>query len=299
MALAAIMATAVPAQAGTTSFAMSMQTYYARERLQPLARPNTNPDVEAGPAVWTTGDWSEWSSSCSDSATRTRTVTCLKGGTVVPDATCTGAAPSRSEVDSNHAACESTYEPRTQGVSGGSYACEAGGVKTVSVVYGCYRKDTGALVADSSCAGLTKPSWSGKVGCQANGTRHEEWNGNSWGPRFNPVIFDGLLTNAQVMEESIKYCNQLAEAGNSNDCYMTYWYHYGSVGKTGIDVGKTPNNGNTVHQWPVTKSGLNQKSSRGVPQYRYDMSGVPTPKSTAGQLCGRSSIGSPSYWIVC
>lgn len=132
----------------------------------------------------------------------------------------------------------------------------------------------------------------------SQGLSHNGWNGSSWGPRYDPVIFDGLLSNAQILAAGIQVCNQRTAAGITGDCYMTYWYHYGSVGKTGIDVGKGSSS-STVHKWPVTAQGLNQRSSRAAPVYVYDLTGVPGVEDKIPAFCSAYSIGSPSYWVQC
>lgn len=298
LAIGAVAAMLVPVQASaSTAMAAALQTYFARERLIPL-RQASAPDEGVMPS-WDAGEWTEWSSTCSDSATRTRSVQCKAGGVVLPDARCTGTMPEHSEVDGVYSSCENAWEAYSVSTGSGQ-ACESGGVKTITVNYQCQRTSDGTAVANSECTGLARPSWRNQVACESLGVRHREWNGSSWGPRFTPVVFDGLLTVAQVEAKGIEYCNQQAAEGYTGDCYMTYWYHYGSVGKTGIDVGKSgAPRGSTVHQYPVTNQGLRQNSSRGAPQYRYSMDSVPAPAKAIATACSKYSIGSPSYWIIC
>lgn len=299
VAFAVLVAPVVPAQASTATFAASAQTYFARERLIPLGTASNGPSEEGEDPAWSTGEWTDWNSTCSDSAMRMRVVQCKAGEVVLPDAQCTGSMPDHSEIDGIYTSCENSWKATSVG-TGSGYACESGGVKTITVGYQCVRDSDGTVVANADCAGLAKPSWKNPVSCESGGVRHREWNGSSWGPRFTPVLFDGLLTVAQVEAAALEYCNQQAEQGFTGDCYMTYWYHYGSVGKTGIDVGKSSApRGDTVHQYPVTKSGLRQNSSRGAPQYRYSMGGVPASPDLIAKACSRYSIGSPSYWVIC
>lgn len=77
----------------------SAQTYYAREVLKGLSRKATTPQDASDPDAayrWDVSSWSDWSSTCSADATRTRTVSCVdSGGGPAPDAQClkTGARP--------------------------------------------------------------------------------------------------------------------------------------------------------------------------------------------------------------
>src|SRR3546814_8375285 len=58
---------------------------------------------------WQSGAWSGWNSSCSASATRTRSVTCRRDplGTTVADSFCASAKPATSEVSGQYGGCRS------------------------------------------------------------------------------------------------------------------------------------------------------------------------------------------------
>lgn len=291
-AILGLLASVQPVHAGALD-----QSYYAREKLHPGPDGVPAQPDQGGTPQWSTGEWGEWSSTCSDMATRTRMVSCTSGGSQVADSSCSGSAPARSQTDGIFTSCEFAYAARLPNISG--YACEAGGVKAATVSYECQRSSNGQVMADSYCVGLAKPAiWRGSFKCEAQGLSNRDWNGNSWGPRYDPVIFDGLLSNAQILAAGLQICNEKTAAGITGDCYMTFWYHYGSVGKTGIDVGKGASS-TTTHKWPVTAQGLNQKSSRAAPLYVYDLSGVPGLQGRTPGFCSAYSIGSPSYWVRC
>ena len=59
------------------------------------------------PANWSTGEWSNWSSTCSLTAasTRTRSVTCVQGEATVPDGDCSSQKPAASETQTVYTGC--------------------------------------------------------------------------------------------------------------------------------------------------------------------------------------------------
>lgn len=104
----------------TVSEAQTAGRFYARERLglgsgNSVDRP-TNPGTEVPPtspeptpepekAKWSVGTWSNWSSTCSQEATRTRSVVCQQGSSPVDDTQCTASKPSASEVQAVYEGC--------------------------------------------------------------------------------------------------------------------------------------------------------------------------------------------------
>lgn len=100
----------------TVSEAQTAGRFYARERLG-LGSGNsvdrtTNPGTEVPPtspepekAKWSVGTWSNWSSTCSQEATRTRSVVCQQGSSPVDDAKCTASKPQASEVQAVYEGC--------------------------------------------------------------------------------------------------------------------------------------------------------------------------------------------------
>jgi hypothetical protein len=111
-------------------------------------------EITTNTPLWTTGSYGPWSTTCG-SATRTRSVTCNIGTTVVADSQCTGAKPSTTDV------------PTTQ-TSGCGYSWQTGtyvptyapnttcGATTQTAPVTCQRTD-GVTVADSFCT-TTKPT---------------------------------------------------------------------------------------------------------------------------------------------
>jgi hypothetical protein len=106
---------------------------------------------------FTTGSWSSYSSSCSNSATRTRSVTCTRsnnGGAAVADSECTSrgvAQPASSESSAQYGGCSySAVNPG--GWSGWASGCSASTTRTRQ--YQCLRSnDGGQIVADGECTG--------------------------------------------------------------------------------------------------------------------------------------------------
>lgn len=127
------------------------QDYYARERvpnLRPVADPAQN-------FSWTTGQWSAWSSQCSENATRTRSVSCVnEEGQPVADASCTAARPESSQTQSIMTNCV-TYSWRTGDWSEWSSQCSDTATRTRTV--GCVT-DAGQGAPDSACTDPRPPS---------------------------------------------------------------------------------------------------------------------------------------------
>ena len=94
------------------------------------------------------GPWQPWNQTCSASATRYRTITCMRSdNTAVADANCPGARPQQSETGPNYANCG--YKWFAYGWSQYSSACSSTSTRARTVV--CQRSD-GTNVADSNCA---------------------------------------------------------------------------------------------------------------------------------------------------
>ena len=112
------------------------------------------------------GGWSAWSSTCSASATRTRTAACIRSdGTVVAASECTGrgiAMTPTSETSSQYGGCG--YSWNTGAWGGWSSTCSSSATRTRAV--SCQRSD-GAIVADGNCPG-GKPATS-EVAAQYGG----------------------------------------------------------------------------------------------------------------------------------
>lgn len=110
-------------------------------------------EITTDTPIWTTGSYGPYSTTCG-SATRTRTVTCNIGTTVVADSQCTGTKPDAAETTTQTSGCgyawnTGPYVP----VYAPNSTC---GATTQTAPVTCRRTD-GVTVADSFCSG-TKPS---------------------------------------------------------------------------------------------------------------------------------------------
>jgi hypothetical protein len=101
--------------------------------------------------AWQTGAWSAYNSTCSSTATRTRSVTCQRNplGTTVPDSNCTGSRPAASDVSAQYGGCGYSAVNWT-GWSAWSSSCSASATRSQTAQ--CRRSD-GSIVAASECTG--------------------------------------------------------------------------------------------------------------------------------------------------
>lgn len=101
--------------------------------------------------AWESGAWSGYSSGCSASATRTRSVVCKRStGDVVGDVECAtraGAKPATSEVSAQYGSC--SYAPANWSAWSWSSTCSSSATRTRSA--DCRRSD-GTIVADAECS---------------------------------------------------------------------------------------------------------------------------------------------------
>jgi hypothetical protein len=104
--------------------------------------------------AWESGSFGAWSSGCSTSATRTRSVTCRRSdGELVEDGRCGGGRPAASETGSNLVDCGHEWTTPTEW----TYASNCSNSTTRSRTTSCRRSD-GIVVDDSECPASTKPS---------------------------------------------------------------------------------------------------------------------------------------------
>src|SRR3546814_9309811 len=102
----------------------------------------TSPQYGGCGYSWITGAWGGWSSTCSASATRTRSVPCQRSdGAIVADGNCAGGKPATSEVSAQYGGCSYSTS------YGGWSTCVSG---TQSRPVTCTRSD-GVQVAASYC----------------------------------------------------------------------------------------------------------------------------------------------------
>ena len=107
-------------------------------------------DLPTDEGSWSIGDWSEWSSTCSADATRTRTVTCMQGPNAAADDQCLAPKPTTSEDGEQVAGC--TYAAQTTPSSAWS-TCVAD-VQSRPVTATCRRSD-GVTVGNAFCPGAS------------------------------------------------------------------------------------------------------------------------------------------------
>lgn len=194
---------------------------------------------------WHTTIWGPWSdSACSASATRARTVTCIRsetnvtGPTVeVADERCaaTVAKPEATQTG-QYASCSYKVVAQTP-----TYSSTCSETPTVTTTYQCVRQDGGNTVVESTAAtcgaGATNPtSTSGNAnysGCGAtllNGgfeSALANWN-QSNGPTVSSTVAHGgsssiRMTNAQQLRQYI-------QTVNGRTYTMSYWV-YGVTGQ--------------------------------------------------------------------
>jgi hypothetical protein len=121
------------------------------------ATSETAPQYGSCSYVYQTGSYGSWSSSCSNNATRTRSVTCVRnnnGGTAVADSDCDSrgvARPASSETSGQYGGC--SYSAVNPGAwSGWASGCSANTTRTRQ--YQCLRNnDGGQIVANTECTG--------------------------------------------------------------------------------------------------------------------------------------------------
>jgi len=166
-------------------------------------RPSST-DVQACPYTWSwsTGGWSGYSSGCSASSTRTRSVYCQRNdGYVDSDQFCsTGARPASSETASVYSSCTYSSEAGTKG------ACTNG---TTVTPLQCRRSD-GILVANANCGTSDTRTESCAQTCR-------------WGPVENPTNTTGF--NVQTVS------NDGASLAASAYRFGSYYINSSYVGK--------------------------------------------------------------------
>jgi hypothetical protein len=195
-----------------------------------------------------TGAWGSYNSSCSNNATRTRSVTCMRnnnGGTAVADSECTSqgvARPASSETTGQYGGCGySAVNPG--GWSGWASGCSGSTTRTRQ--YQCLRNnDGGQIVGDGECTGrgvsLTETqsgaNYSGctytlqdaGVGaCQSNNQAPHYWRciRNQTGEQVDSAAFCGRPN--PTYDACSYYSYELQDAGvgacQSNSQAPHYW----------------------------------------------------------------------------
>lgn len=141
----------------------------------PLSQSDTAPNYSGCGYSASFGPWSGWSSTCSASATRSRTASCVRSdGTVVAGPECTNrgiAMSPTNETSAQYGGC--SYSWNAGAWSGWSSTCSPSATRTRSV--SCQRSD-GSFVSDASC-GTAKPGTS-EVAAQYGGCSYDASFGN-------------------------------------------------------------------------------------------------------------------------
>ncbi len=175
-----------------------------------LAAPDTNETAaryDSCSYSWSLGDWSNWSSSCSATATRTRSVVCERsnnGGQAVEDGECltAGSKPMSSETAPIYSGC-------TFSASYGQWSVCASGSQSRPVT--CTRSD-GVQVDPSACgftnstqtASCTSYAWnSGTYACQGQATQSRD-------------VWCEANTGGSISRVADSYCTALAKPVSSN-----------------------------------------------------------------------------------
>ena len=123
------------------------------------AKPSTTQtvtDYSSCLSSWSTGTWGGWSSTCSDSSTRSRSVTCVRtgDGAIVADGICSAAAlkPVTSETAGLYSSCNVNW-------LAGEFSTPSGcGAVTSTRSVGCYNHSLGRYESDGSCNSATRPA---------------------------------------------------------------------------------------------------------------------------------------------
>lgn len=120
--------------------------------------------TEGCSADWEVGGWGSFSSTCSDTAVRSRAVSCKRSdGKILPDTACTEVRPNSSETQGIYESCGYRWGATEWGDFNSQ--CSMNATRTGDAV--CLRSD-GAVVEDALCPGTnpgsvaeTKPNYAG------------------------------------------------------------------------------------------------------------------------------------------
>lgn len=183
-----------------------------------------------------TGGWGGWSSSCSSSAVRTRSVVCRRSdGAIVPDYECTNrgqARPTGSESSPQYGGCSYSYT--TGGWSSWNSTCSSNAARTRAVT--CLRSD-GTIVPDAECAnrGVARPSdteWSGQYGGCSYTPSFGSWSTCTNGTQTRPVTC--TRSDGAVVAASQCGYTSSTETQNCGPRYIRVPVYYPAGGNTTI-----------------------------------------------------------------
>lgn len=226
-------------------------------------------DTRACSYSWMQDRWSDWSSSCSDTATRTKTAYCVKSdGSTVHDSLCdakTKPAPI-SETSGQYAGCTARWafffvSPAT----GVNDTCFNGTVR-----YSAYPEcadSSNKRVASSVCeknVAIKKPAnVSGVASCRTyNVFQGAPYGYNGYGSngKSTPVkSYPGKLTETEVMEKAIEQCVNNASENTYYQAYCQFAQanYYPKVNRTYVIAGIYLDPGDKrIEPFPSDQSGV-------------------------------------------
>ena len=175
-----------------------------------LDRAETAANYSSCNYAYATGNWSDWNSHCSNSATRTRSVQCQSNGNAVSDSSCanTGQArPASSETQAVFDGC--SYSFATGNWSDWNSHCSGSATRTRSVQ--C-QQSNGTAVDDSSCtnSGQARPASSETQGVfDGCGYSFVTGNWSDWNSHCS-----GSATHTR----SVQCQSSNGSAASDNDC---------------------------------------------------------------------------------
>ena len=217
--------------------------------------------------TWSQGGFGAWSSSCSNNATRTQTVTCRRDldGAVVADGNCTAARPASSQTSGQYASCGYAAGGAVSGWSGWSSGCSASATRTRQ--YQCVRSnDGGQIVPDGECLGRQVNLTESQTGANYASCSYvlEDAGVGACNGTTKPHYW---ICRRQQTGESV---DTNAYCGRSNPTQESCSYTY-TLGDAGVGACQT--NNQAPHYWSCRRNETGEMVD-------------------AGQFCGRSN---PTY----
>jgi hypothetical protein len=200
------------------------QQYYMREKLTLTSSPTQAPATPSQ-ATWTTGEWSEWSG------------TCTSGNIVVADAKCTGGKPESTETG-NDSTCAYKWQERSSGSS--DMVCASGSVQ-MSSVFTCMSKTNigySADAGDANCSTYPKPATrTFTVPCQALGRGYTStWTTGNTGTPLWVKTFPSKIAPGDIQNAALGMCKEQIAAypATTGDCFIRFYYENATTGESAI-----------------------------------------------------------------
>jgi hypothetical protein len=217
---------------------------------------------------WAQGGFGAWSSSCSNSATRTQAVWCRRDldGATVADSSCNAAIrPAASQSSGQYGSCGYSAGGTPSGWSGWSNGCSASATRTRQ--YQCVRSnDGGQIVPDGECLGRQVNLTESQTGANYASCSYviEDAGVGACNGTTKPHYW---ICRRQQTGESV---DTNAYCGRSNPTQETCSYTY-TLGDAGVGACQT--NNQAPHYWSCRRNETGEMVD-------------------AGQFCGRSN---PTY----